>query len=152
MKRLHIIYDADCQLCRQCRLWLGHQATFVPLHFIPLQSEELVCRFPGIERWHPEREIMVISDTGEVWQGGAAWVMCLWALREYREWSQRLAHPLLLPLARKACEMISTRRHQISRWFESESTGQLAQRLASETQEECGIGQVCPVAPPRWRT
>ena len=60
---------------------------------------------------------MVISDSGEVWQGGSAWVLCLWALREYRELSQQLAHPALLPLARKACEIVSRNRNWISRWL-----------------------------------
>ena len=100
MKRLYVLYDGTCHVCRRCRTWLDRQPAFVPLVFIPLQSPEIACRFPGIGALHPERELVVISDTGDVWQGGSAWVMCLWALREYREWSLRLAHPALLPLAR----------------------------------------------------
>ena len=76
-------------------MWLAQQPAFVPLVFLPLQAPDLPQRFPGLERLHPEKEIVVFSDSGDVWQGGAAWVMCLWALREYREWSQRLAHPAL---------------------------------------------------------
>src|ERR1700728_2948613 len=91
MKQLTILYDRDCPVCRRCRAWLEAQPKFVPLEFLALQSENLARRFPGIEKLDLDKEIVVISDTGEVWQGGEAWVICLWTLREYREWSQRLA-------------------------------------------------------------
>lgn len=144
MKRLHVLYDARCELCRRCRVWLARQPAFVPLAFIPLQSPGLAARFPGIERLQPERGIVVIDDAGRVWQGGAAWVMCLWALREYREWAQRLAHPLLLPLARRVCELVSDHRNEISRWFAEEPTGHLAQRLAGARADACHTGYCKP--------
>ena len=143
MKRLYVIYDATCELCRRCRVWLARQPAFVPLIFVPLQSLDLSRRFPGIERLHPEEEIVVINELGEVWQGGAAWVMCLWALCEYREWSQRLANPLLLPLARRACGLVSARRHDVSRWLATETTPRLAQRLAAEREPACVDSSYC---------
>ena len=144
MKRLTILYDMHCPLCRRCRVWLERQPAFVPLVFLPLQSEEVVCRFPGIGALHPEREIVVISDTGDVWQGGSAWVMCLWALREYREWAQRLAHPALLPLARRACELVSENRFKLSRWlFRTASTDELRERLETPPAPACGNEGYC---------
>lgn len=143
MKSLTILYDAECALCRRCRVWLAQQPTYVPLHFLPLQAEALRARFPGIDRLQPERELIVISDTGDVWQGASAWVMCLWALREYREWSQRLAHPLLLPLARRVCGLVSTHRHEISRALANDTTTQLAARLATVRDEECADRSYC---------
>ena len=122
MKKLYILYDSQCELCRRCRLWLGRQPAFVPLAFIPFQTPEAECRFPGLKDLHPEKEIVVISDAGAVWQGGAAWVMCLWALREYREWSLRLAHPALLSLARRLCEVVSANRFKISHWLKGATT------------------------------
>jgi len=115
---------------------------------MPYQSLETSCRFPGIEQYHPEKEIMVVSDTGEFWQGGPAWVMCLWALREYREWSQRLAHPLLLPMARRACALVSENRHSISRLLveESPSFELLQARLTGLRSPECDGGGVCEMA------
>ncbi len=117
MKRLYVLYDSQCELCRRCRIWLARQPAYVPMAFLPFQSAEAECRFPGLRDLQPEKEIVVISDAGEVWQGEAAWVTCLWALREYREWSQRLAHPALLPFARRLCEAVSTHRHQLSHWL-----------------------------------
>ncbi|MEA3210584.1 MAG: hypothetical protein QOE70_3641 [Chthoniobacter sp.] len=143
MKRLYVLYDPTCELCRRCRGWLSRQAAFVPLVFLPLNSDEVPCRFPGIERLHPEKEILVISDSGDVWQGGAAWVMCLWALEEYREWSQRLAHPLLLPFARRACELVSEKRYLISRWLAEETTEGLRNQLAVLSPADCGHTGYC---------
>jgi predicted DCC family thiol-disulfide oxidoreductase YuxK len=142
MNRLYILYDSQCAFCRRCRVWLDRQPAFVPLTFIPLQSPEVGCRFPGIERLEPDKEIVVISDAGDVWQGGAAWVMCLWALYEYREWSQRLAHPALLPFARRACAFVSEHRQQFSRWAISswskeEGVDRLRDRLAALPAETC---------------
>ena len=144
MKRLTILYDMHCPLCRRCRVWLERQPAFVPLVFLPLQSEEVACRFPGIGALHPEREIVVISDTGDVWQGGSAWVMCLWALREYREWSQRLAHPVLLPLARRVCELVSANRHQLSRWlFRTATNDELREKLDALPAAACAADGDC---------
>jgi len=130
MQRLYILYDSQCEFCRRCRLWLGQQPAYVPLAFVPFQSAEAECRFPGLKQLHPEKEIVVISDAGEVWQGGPAWVTCLWALREYREWALRLAHPALLPLARRLCEIVSDHRYQLSQWLKpSRSNEELRRRL-----------------------
>jgi predicted DCC family thiol-disulfide oxidoreductase YuxK len=135
MQTLHVLYDADCELCRRLRVWLGQQAAFVPLTFIPLQSPDLETRFPGVTNLRPETELVVIGDAGEVWHGGHAWVTVLWALREYREWAQRLAHPSLIPLARHACALVSGNRQAISRWLSTASVGQLWERLAASADE-----------------
>ena len=52
-------------------------------------------------------ELVVVADTGEVWSGDTAWLMVLWALVEYRDWSYRLADPLLLPTARSFFARVS---------------------------------------------
>ena len=140
MKCLFILYDSECHFCRRCRAWLGQQTAFVPLTFIPLQSPEVACRFPGIGRLHPEKEMVVVSDTGDVWQGGSAWVMCLWALREYREWAQRLAHPTLRPFARRACALVSENRYRVSDWLRRASHRDLHECLAAQPADDCTGG------------
>ena len=107
MKRLSILFDGECSLCGRCRDWLARQPAFFELEFIPFQSPEARERFPGIEALHPEEQLLVVSDEGAVYRGPQAWIMCLYALREYRAWSQRLAHPALLPWARRVCELLS---------------------------------------------
>lgn len=145
MKKLYILYDSECELCRRCRVWLGRQPAFVPLVFVPLQCSEAECRFPALRELHPEEEIVVIDDAGAVWQGGAAWVMCLWALQEYREWSLRLAHPALLSLARRVCEVVSVNRYKISSWLrKAKSSEELQRKLAQfPTSPVCAPGGSC---------
>src|SRR5262245_35985838 len=138
MRTLYILYDSQCEFCRRCRIWLGRQPAYIALHFLPFQSPEAECRFPGLRELQPDKEIVVISDAGEVWQGAAAWVTCLWALQEYREWAQRLAHPALLPLARRLCEILSTHRYQISRWLNRATTNEeLRDLLESLPPQSC---------------
>ncbi len=130
MKCLYVLYDAECELCRRLRGWLAQKAAFVPLNFLPLQSAGTV--FPGIERLHPGERLLVISDAGNVWRGESAWIMVLWALKETREWSMRLATPALRPFAKVACEAISQRRHAISNWLKRDSVDELRWKLELE--------------------
>jgi predicted DCC family thiol-disulfide oxidoreductase YuxK len=117
MKTLFVLYDGECALCQKCREWLSRQPAFVELRFIPMQSPEVLRRFPGIEKHGLGEDLLVVSDEGAVYRGPRAWIMCLYALAEYREWSERLSHPALLPLARQACMLVSQHRIRISKWF-----------------------------------
>jgi predicted DCC family thiol-disulfide oxidoreductase YuxK len=123
MKRLYVLFDGECSLCGRCRGWLARQSAFL----------ELARRFPGIEALRPEEQLLVISDEGGVYRGPQAWIMCLYALRDYREWSLRLAHPALLPWARRVCELLSENRLWVSRWFDKLSPSQLAEKLATSS-------------------
>ena len=131
MKRLYVLFDQECPLCQGCRQWLMRQQAFIELHFIPLQSPEIARRFPGLQEWDLldlREKLVVVSDEGAVYQGQYAWIMCLYALREYREWAQRLAHPALLPFARRVCEVVSSNRLLISR-FLKEPVEELSKKL-----------------------
>ncbi|MEY2497361.1 MAG: hypothetical protein QOD12_917 [Verrucomicrobiota bacterium] len=117
MKRLSVLFDGECSLCGRGRDWLARQPAFLELEFIPFQSPDARARFPGIEALHPEEQLLVVSDEGAVYRGPQAWIICLYALREYRAWSRRLAHPALLPWTRRACELLSENRLRVSRWL-----------------------------------
>jgi predicted DCC family thiol-disulfide oxidoreductase YuxK len=137
MKTLYVLYDSHCGICRQCRRWLERQPAFIELRFLALDSPEIACRFPGIEAFHPREQLLVISEEGAVYQGPHAWIMCLYALREYREWSQRLASPTLLPLARRACELVSDHRLSLSEWAGKPGDDALAEELARRAMGPC---------------
>ncbi len=129
MKRLYVLYDGECGLCQRCRQWIQAQPAYIELRFIPLQSPEVGCRFPGIESIDLRARLVVISDTGGLYQGQNAWIMCLFALEEYREWAQRLAEPELLPYAKLVCESVSKNRYSISKLLRL-STDKLSRRLS----------------------
>jgi predicted DCC family thiol-disulfide oxidoreductase YuxK len=114
MKWLTVLFDENCALCCHCRAWLMQQPAFVPLRFVPLQSPDISKLFPGIEMFRPSEQLIVVADDRSVYRGASAWVMCLWALQDYRDLAIRLANPLLLPLARVACELLSRNRFYLS--------------------------------------
>jgi predicted DCC family thiol-disulfide oxidoreductase YuxK len=137
MKRLFVLYDKECGLCRRLRAWLALKPTFVPFTFIPLQSPDLSLRFPGIEAFRPEEQLVVISDQGDLWRGESAWITVLWALREYRSWALRLAQPALRPLARKACALVSENRKGLSRWLPGASVPEMQTVLETVADTPC---------------
>jgi predicted DCC family thiol-disulfide oxidoreductase YuxK len=117
VKQLYVLFDQECTFCVSCGQWLARQEAFIELRFIPLQSAEVSRRFPGLKEWDQldlREKLVAVSDEGAVYQGQYAWIMCLFALCEYREWAQRLAQPALLPFARRVCELVSRNRMVLS--------------------------------------
>lgn len=110
--RLIVLYDAGCALCVRCRRWMEGQASYVELDFVAASSEEAQARY-GILPWLGD-QLVVVADDGRVWAGSAAFIVCLWALCEWREWSYRLSGPGLAPLAERFFRMISAERRTIA--------------------------------------
>ena len=99
---LTVLYDARCGLCAFVREWLGRQRQLVPLEFVAAGSGEAQQRFPSLDHRATLEEITVVGDGGQVYLGPAAWVVCLWALREHRPLAHRLSTPAGARLARGA--------------------------------------------------
>ena len=107
--RLTVIYDADCAFCGRCRAWMERQPALCELAFVSCHAAEARRRFGAIP-WLGD-ELVVVADDGSVWAGPAAFLVCMWALRDWREWSYRLSSPLLAPLARRFFDAVSSRLH-----------------------------------------
>jgi predicted DCC family thiol-disulfide oxidoreductase YuxK len=112
MRELTVLYDATCALCLRCRDWLGAQRALVPLRFVPCGSDEARARYGSVP-WLGE-ELVVASDEGDVWAGPAAFLVCLWALEDWREWSYTFSGSALSPLVRRFFEALSSRRRTIA--------------------------------------
>lgn len=115
MSSLTVLYDPSCGLCQRLNEWLADQPKQVELKLIAIRSEEARQRFPQLNHDLTANDLTVIGDAGAVYFGPKAWLMVLWALSSYREWSYRLATPELLPTTRRVVSMISRHRYQISR-------------------------------------
>ncbi|WP_078618538.1 MULTISPECIES: thiol-disulfide oxidoreductase DCC family protein [unclassified Streptomyces] len=102
VRRLTVLYDDRCALCTFVRGWLGRQRQLVPLDFVPAGSGEARRLLPGLDRGATMEEITVVGDGGQVYRGAAAWIVCLWALREHRRLAHRLSTPAGLRGARSA--------------------------------------------------
>ena len=137
MKSLYVLYDEKCELCKRLKDWLLGQRCWIALGLIPAGSARAKAKFPGLEQIAGSTDLVVVSDTGEVYLNNHAWIMCLYALEEYRDWALRLASPTLLPFARRAFETLSKNRATISRWI-----GASEQQLAAElsTRDGCESG------------
>jgi hypothetical protein len=114
------------------------QPTLIDLRFIPAGSALAERLFPGLTRsGDPPEELVVVSAQGAVYRNGSAWIMCLFALEAHREWANRLAHPLLRPLARQAFSLLTKQRSRISRWLSLASEVEIAETLAQISVPAC---------------
>jgi len=138
MQALYVLYDARCGLCQRLKDWLLGQQAWLALKMIPAGSPQAQQMFPELEQIASFDDLVVVSDEGEVYLNNQAWIMCLYALEEYREWACRLAHPLLLPFVRQAFETVSKNRHSISRWL-GVSTESIVHELQQVPLETCAL-------------
>jgi predicted DCC family thiol-disulfide oxidoreductase YuxK len=113
---LTVLYDARCDLCNRIREWMQRQPKYIEVLFIAALSEEARQRYPLLDHELTVTELHVVSNYGEVYRGAKAWLMCLWALREYRLWALRLAAPELMPLARRVIARVSSNRFRLARY------------------------------------
>ncbi|MGC9380471.1 thiol-disulfide oxidoreductase DCC family protein [Streptomyces sp. MH13] len=100
VRRLTVLYDAECSLCTHVRDWLLRQPRLVPLEPVPAGSDEARRRFPGLDHSATLDEVTAVGDAGQVYRGAAAWIVVLWALREHRRLAHRLSTPTGARLAR----------------------------------------------------
>ncbi len=143
MNTLTIFYDARCGLCSRFRRWMLDQAAYVRLQFLPYDSPQALRLCPALPSLRADQEIVVMGDDGSLWQGAGAWVTCLWALYDFREWSLRLASPTLQPIARKVVHWISTNRITLSRLLRLHSDDDIKRHVTDVT---CDTG-TCALKP-----
>ena len=113
MRELTVLYDSQCGLCRRAQAWLLNKPKYLELVFVPARSDEARSRYPQLNHDLTLTDLTVISDEGAVYAGPKAWLMCLWALRQYREWALRLSSPELLPTTKRVISTISQNRYQL---------------------------------------
>lgn len=117
MKRLTVLYDATCALCVKCAGFLESTPSYLPIEILPCQSVEARERY-GAVPWLGD-ELVVASDDGDVWVGPAAFLMCLWGMREYREWAYVLSGPALAPLAERFFLALSSQRSTLASFMKA---------------------------------
>ena len=116
---LTVLYDPDCPLCVRCWKWFDAQPKLLPVDFVPQGTPDAGRRFPALRVGPGEtvEELIVVSRDGKVYRNDSAWIMCLYALRQYRALAFRLSRPALRPLARRAYHIVSSHRQWLSQWF-----------------------------------
>ncbi|MGE5322722.1 MAG: DCC1-like thiol-disulfide oxidoreductase family protein [Actinomycetota bacterium] len=139
MEKLYLLYDPKCELCERLKDWLLLQESWLDLCLVPADSEKVKNMFPQLEQIATCNDLVAISDNGDVYLNNSAWIMALYALEQYRDWSRRLAHPLLMPLVRQAFEAVSRNRHAISRWLRGARPEDIACELREVKIAPCGL-------------
>lgn len=84
MRKLYVFYDNGCGFCRRCAWWLAQQPQIVRLILRPRQAAMGSPRFGRLLEQAAADEMIAVSDTGEVYRGTNAYLICLWALRRHR--------------------------------------------------------------------
>ncbi|MET7837983.1 DCC1-like thiol-disulfide oxidoreductase family protein [Streptomyces sp. NPDC005356] len=129
VRRLILLYDAQCPLCTFLRNWLARQRQLVPLDLVPAGSDEARRRCPGIDHISTLSEITLVGDSGQIYRGPAAWVVTLWALSEYRPLSHKFSTPAGARLARAAV-LTAAKYRQAHRYQQVSKAGGGAYRRA----------------------
>ena len=141
MEKLYVLYDPNCALCERLKDWLLTQRTWIELTMVPAGSEKAKKMFPTLDMVATASDLVVISDEGQVYLNDRAWIMAMFALEEYRDWACRLAHPLLMPLARQAFAAVSNNRQALSRWLQIADPEALAGEFRQIKLEPCTLDQ-----------
>ena len=94
------------------------------------------CGFCVKCRWWIEYQPKLVEVEMLPARGTDAWLLCLWALEDYREGAERLASPLLRPFARGAFATLSAGRKKLSKWFAME-TEELADEFRRAEPPRC---------------
>jgi predicted DCC family thiol-disulfide oxidoreductase YuxK len=147
MRTLTVLYDETCAFCVRCAQWLGSQERYVRLELLPAGGPEATRRYAGLRRAQ-RMELLAVDDEGGVYRDDDAWLVCLWALVEYRPWARRLASPALRPLARGAFKLLSSNRKRVSRWLWHSADDVMAHGLREEEKAaaRCDGGACGPTA------
>ncbi|MCQ4209838.1 thiol-disulfide oxidoreductase DCC family protein [Streptomyces longispororuber] len=101
VRRLTVLYDAECPLCTYLRNWLVKQRQLVPLDLVPAGHSRARALFPGLDHAATLSDITVIGDGGQIYRGAAAWIVCMWALRDHRATAHRMATPAGMKIAKQ---------------------------------------------------
>ncbi len=139
MRKIYVLYDSRCGLCSRARKWMLEQPAYLAIEFIAAGSDRARSMFPELMHQVVPAELVVVSDDGDVYFADAAWIVCLYALRDYRPWSYRMARPPLRHLARRAWEAFSSNRQQISTMLALKSDAEVAAELQSQPDTSCEV-------------
>ncbi|MEM6260772.1 MAG: DCC1-like thiol-disulfide oxidoreductase family protein [Planctomycetota bacterium] len=139
MKHVTVLYDPTCGFCVSCRQWLSKQPKWIEMHFVPQGSSRAKRLFPTLtcradDQGRPD-ELVVVDDRGQVYRDDKAWVICFYALRDFRGLSMKLARPGMAKLARRAYTLISGNRRAISTLIGADRK---AVRMLEEAEDDPG--------------
>ena len=140
IQALFVLYDDRCEFCRRCAAWLENAEQCVPLSLIPRSSEKAKKHFSNVLSGHDE--LVVVASNGGVYKGADAFVVALWALDDYREWSYWISEEPLRQKTRALFHWLSTRRQNVSNYLKMFSSEDIVQAIDENSQT---LPDICTV-------
>lgn len=137
VKSVEVYYDGKCGMCCTFHEWINNQKRANEIVFLPYQSAEAQALFPELNTLDPAREMVVRTDTGEIYRAAEAWVWCLWSCEKYRGVAKKFSSPALLPHVQKLCHMLAANRITLSKLFFRKKSKQVAAQLHAMPSAEC---------------
>ena len=135
MKNLMVFYDPACGFCCSVREWAERQPTFLPLNFLSRETD--FGRYVRRQLGDVDDDLIVVADDGTYYRGPDAFIVALWAMKEYRDLAGRLASPLVRPFARQAFALVSSGRGALSALLGLHSEDELASHLRQQPTYAC---------------
>ncbi len=150
VKEIEVFYDGRCGMCCTFHEWVQAQERAFVIQMIPYQSEHAKDVFPGLSELDPAREMVVRTWEGDIYRGAEAWVWCLYSCANYRGIAQRLAGPMMLPLAMRACRLLAANRRGLSKVFFRKKDQEVRKTLHQMKAPRC-VDDVCEKDQDEWR-
>ncbi|MDB9741293.1 DUF393 domain-containing protein [Akkermansiaceae bacterium] len=137
INKIEVFYDGHCGMCCTFHEWLNKQKRAFEVEFIPYQSDRAIEVFPEIETLDPDKEMIVRTDDGEIYQGAEAWVICLHSGKKYQGIADKMASPALLPMAKKTCNILAANRLKLSGLLFKKKDQEVAEHLHEMEGPDC---------------
>lgn len=112
MQSLTVLYDASCPFCVRCRAWMERQVALVRILFVDASSPEARAIVGHLAR--PASELVVVDEHGNAWLGHDAFIVCLWALSDYRWIADWATQPVSSSFARWAIAWVESHRRSLA--------------------------------------
>ncbi|MDJ0954838.1 MAG: DUF393 domain-containing protein [Acidimicrobiia bacterium] len=113
-KKLTLIFDGDCVLCRGSVRWLQQRETHVPIDMVPALRPDTMAQYGHIPGYGDN--MVVVAEDGRSWVGPPdAYLVAMWAVRGTRALSYLLSLPVLKTITARVIQLIAGNRHLIGR-------------------------------------
>jgi predicted DCC family thiol-disulfide oxidoreductase YuxK len=111
-----VFYDGTCELCRRICRYLAWLRADAPLMFVDASDPAAVAQWPQIDYHQAQDQVFVLDPRGGIHRGFGSVVRLMEAAAPVsRMFSPLLRLPGVYHLGQLGYDMISHRRHQISR-------------------------------------
>ena len=137
---IEVYYDGRCGMCCSFHEWINRQPRAFQIEFIPYQAAHAERIFPGLGTLDPAREMIVRTSENEILRGAEAWVWCLYSCANHQVAARKLGGPALLPVAIRACRVLASNRHALSKVFFRSKDRKVREELHRMEPPECEGG------------